>query len=83
MKVDIDEKTLQHISKITDGQYFRATDTDSLEKIYSVINKLEKTKRTVRHFSNYKEIYLYPLTAGLVLLALEILLASTRYRRMP
>jgi len=83
VKVDIDEKTLQHISKTTGGQYFRATDTDSLEKIYSVINDLEKTKRTVRHFSNYQEIYIYPLTAGLILLGLEILLASTRYRRMP
>ena len=83
VKVDIDEKTLKHISKTTGGQYFRATDTDSLKKIYTVINDLEKTKRTVRHFSNYHEIYLYPLIAGLILLALEILLASTRFRRMP
>jgi Ca-activated chloride channel family protein len=83
VKVDIDEKTLQHISKMTGGKYFRATDTDSLQQIYDVINKLEKTKRTVRHFSNYQEIYIYPLIAGLVLLGLEILLASTRYRRMP
>jgi len=83
VKVDIDEKTLKHISETTGGQYFRATDTDSLKKIYAVINKLEKTKRTVRHFSNYREIFLYPLIAGLILLGLEILLASTRYRRMP
>lgn len=83
VKVDIDEKTLQNISEMTGGKYFRATDTDSLEKIYDNINELEKTKRNVRHFSNYREIYLYPLIAGLILIALEILLASTRYRRMP
>ncbi len=83
IKVDIDEKTLQNISEMTGGKYFRATDTDSLEKIYDNINQLEKTKRTVRHFSNYQELYLYPLIAGLTLIALEILLASTRYRRMP
>lgn len=83
VKVDIDEKTLKNLSATTGGQYFRATDTDSLEKIYGVINQLEKTERTVRHFSNYRELYIYPLIAGLILLALEIILAATRYRRMP
>jgi len=83
VKVDIDEKTLQKIAEITGGQYFRATDTDSLKKIYSVINQLEKTKRSVRQFTTYKELYLYPLGAGIMLLALELLLATTRYRRMP
>ena len=82
-KVDIDEKTLKKIAEMTGGQYFRATDTDSLQQIYSVINELEKTKRSVRQFSTYKELYLYPLIGGLVLLALELLLSVTRYRRMP
>jgi len=82
-KVDIDEKTLKKIAEMTGGQYFRATDTDSLQQIYSVINELEKTKRSVRQFSTYKELYLYPLIGGLVLLALELLLSATRYRRMP
>ncbi len=83
VKVDIDEKTLKHISEMTNGKYFRATDTDSLKKIYEEINKLEKTKRIVHQYTNYKELYIWPLLAGLAFLALEVILASTRYRRMP
>ena len=32
-EVDIDEGTLQEIAKITGGQYFRATDLESLESL--------------------------------------------------
>jgi len=83
VKVDIDEKTLQKIADMTGGKYFRATDTDSLEKIYAAINKLEKTKRKVREYSTYKEMFYYPLFAGLILLAIELALSATKYRRMP
>ena len=82
-KVDIDEKTLQKMADMTGGKYFRATDTDSLQKIYEVINKLEKTKRKIRHFSNYREVFAWALIPGLALLALELALASTRYHRVP
>jgi Ca-activated chloride channel family protein len=82
-KVDIDEKTLQKMADATGGKYFRATDTDSLQKIYDVINKLEKTKRKIQHFSNYHEIFAWVLVPGLFFLALELALAATRYRRVP
>lgn len=38
---DLDEDTLQKMSKMTGGQYFRATDTETLHKIYKTINQLE------------------------------------------
>lgn len=82
-KVDIDETTLTRMSEMTGGQYFRATDTDSLEKIYDNINQLEKTEREVRHFSNYRELFHWALIPGLLLIALEIIFAATRYRKMP
>jgi len=41
-RVDIDEDTLKKVARMTNAHYFRATDTDSLNKIYSEINKLEK-----------------------------------------
>ncbi len=43
MQVNIDEATLAKVAAITGGKYFRATDTDSLAKIYTEIDKLEKT----------------------------------------
>jgi Ca-activated chloride channel family protein len=43
MPVDIDEKTLEEISKTTKARYFRATDTDSLREIYAEIDRSEKT----------------------------------------
>ena len=42
VKIDIDDESLTEIAKITDGKYYRATDTESLKEIYSQIDKLEK-----------------------------------------
>ena len=80
MQVDIDEKTLSRVAEMTGARYFRATDTRSLEKIYSEINKMETTTRTRQHFSNYQELFAWPLLAALLLLGLE--LAVSR-RRLP
>lgn len=81
--VEIDEESLKEIAKSTGGQYFRATDTDSLKKIYEVINELETTKRTIKKYEDYEELFLYALLPGLGLLLMERLLAETRYRHLP
>jgi len=44
MQVEIDEMTLMKIAQIANGQYFRATDEESLKSIYKEIEKLEKRK---------------------------------------
>ncbi len=54
--VNIDEKTLRTIAETTGGQYFRATDTTSLESIYEEIDQLEKTKVETQQFVDYKEL---------------------------
>ncbi len=41
---DLDEDTLKEIARITDGQYFRATNQQSLNNIYQKIDKLETTE---------------------------------------
>lgn len=43
-RVEIDEMTLMKIAEIANGQYFRATDEESLKSIYKEIEKLEKHK---------------------------------------
>jgi Ca-activated chloride channel family protein len=83
MKVEIDEEMLKEVSTLTGGQSFRATDTDSLEKIYDSINQLEKTTRKLKKFQQYDELFLYFLIPGLGLLLLELVLNQTRFRRLP
>ncbi len=82
-EVDIDEDTMKEIAKITGGQYFRATDTESLKKIYAQIDKLEKNKIKVKEFMEFKEQFLWPLLGAVVCLFLEMLLANTRFRKIP
>ncbi|MEM6978975.1 MAG: VWA domain-containing protein [Planctomycetota bacterium] len=55
MDVRIDEATLQRISEATGGQYFRATDTDSMRSIYEQIDELEKTEVESMTHVDYRE----------------------------
>jgi Ca-activated chloride channel family protein len=82
-KVDVDEKTLQTVAAATGGTFYRATDTDSLEKIYDQINRLEKTAQTVQKFEHYDELYSWALIPAMALLGFGLLLQNTRLRRLP
>jgi Ca-activated chloride channel family protein len=82
-KVDIDEDTLRKIADETGGKYFRATDTDSLREIYGSIDKMEKTTHTVRSFETHEERFVWFLLPAACLLALELVLGLTRFRRIP
>src|SRR5438270_13131317 len=41
-RVEFNETGLREVSKIADGKFFRATDTESLEQISTDIDQLEK-----------------------------------------
>jgi Ca-activated chloride channel family protein len=82
-KVDVDEKTLQTVANETGGNFYRATDTDSLQKIYEQINRLETTAQTVQKFEHYDELYSWALIPAAVLLGFGLLLQHTRFRRLP
>ena len=81
--VDIDEPTLQQIASITGGQYFRATNNSSLKSIYAEIDKMEKTKISVREFSKKQEEYTRIALVVLGLLLIEWLLRITLLKRIP
>ena len=81
--VDIDEPTLQQIASITGGQYFRATNNSSLKSIYAEIDKMEKTKISVREFSKKQEEYTRIALVVLGLLLIEWLLRITILKRIP
>lgn len=81
--VKFDEKTLQEIATLTSGQYFRATDTNSLRTIFGEIDKLEKSKVEVEKTAQYRDLFMWFVVPGLTCLALEILLSQTLWRRLP
>ena len=82
-RVDLDESTLKEIAKTTGGTYFKATNTKALEEIYSQIDELEKTKVEVKEYMEYQELFHWFLLPGLACLLLEIVLANTRFRKIP
>jgi Ca-activated chloride channel family protein len=82
-RVDIDEESLKKISAMTGGQYFRATDTETLVKIYETIDRLEKTRLQKDDLEDREERYSAFAGPALALLALEMLWGLTRFRRIP
>lgn len=83
MEVEIDEETLQQISDITDGKYFRATDNYKLRQIYQEIDRLEKSKINVKEFSRKEEEYLPFVLTAFIILLFEFLLRKTILRSIP
>jgi len=83
IQIDIDEEGLTEIAKITGGRYFRATDTASLKEVYRQIDSLEKTKMEEAKYTEYSELFTYLLIPAFGILLLEVVLANTRFRRIP
>ncbi len=82
-QVDIDEDTLRDIAQKTNGLYFRAENTQGLQKIYETIDRLEKTEVKVETFAEYSELYSYFLIPAFVMLCLWVVLSNTRFLKMP
>lgn len=81
--VEIDEAVLNQVAEITDGKYFRATDNSKLEEIYNIIDKLEKTRVEITSYRKAKELFYSWVTAGLLLILLELILSRTYLRKLP
>lgn len=80
VQVEIDEGLLKDIAAKTGGEYFRATDNQKLEQIYSQIDKLEKTEIEEFKYYNYDEKYRPLVLLAGALLLFEILLRYTLFR---
>ena len=73
MNSEFDETTLRNIAHMTGGEYFRATDNNSLRSIYQQIDQLEKTKIRVREYSKRTEHFMPFLVVALLCRLLEVL----------
>ncbi len=64
---DIDEKTLAAIAAETGASYFRASDFESLSRVYKIIDALEPVERKETFFRPIKELFYYPLAAAFII----------------
>lgn len=74
---------LAKMSALSGARSYRATNRRELQSIYNDIDRLEKTEIKLRRFTTFTPLFQWPLLAALGLFALELLLANTRYRRVP
>ena len=83
LPVEIDEPTMNKISKETGGRYFRAQKNADLSAVYADIDKMERTKFSVKEFSKRNELFEPYALAAFIVLLLEILLRYIVLKRLP
>ncbi|MBF0188188.1 MAG: VWA domain-containing protein [Magnetococcales bacterium] len=80
---ELDEKSLQALAEIGNGRYFRGSDTERLQEIYTLLDTLEPTIGKQRVLHRRAELYPWPLGMALLLLAAGIALHAMRTHLPP
>ena len=83
VRLEVDEKLLKEVASLTGGQYFRAGDTEALERVYKTIDALEKTEVKVASYHNYEERFSVFLWIGFYCFLAQLILLASRLRRIP
>ena len=63
---DLDEDMLKQLAELTQGQYFRARNTQELTAIYQLINELEPVEQETRSYRPTKALYYWFLCFSLL-----------------
>src|SRR5262249_21410166 len=74
---------LGKMAALSNAKFYRATNRRELQNIYDDIDRLEKTEVKLRRFTTYRPLFQWPLLAAFGLLTIELILANTRFRRVP
>ena len=82
VRADLDEESLATIARLTDGEYFRATDARAMSEVLDRIDRLEKTRLTAPKSEKIDELYLPPLAGGVVFFALALLGGETLWLKV-
>jgi Ca-activated chloride channel family protein len=80
---EFDEETLKEIARIGEGEYFRAQDTSGLDRIFGLIDEMEKTEIRRRTHVESEEWFHWFAAAGLGFGLLSMLGEETFWRRYP
>jgi Ca-activated chloride channel family protein len=82
-EVQIDEELLEGIAERTGGEFFRATDPESLRQIFGRIDELEKSEIEHQAFRRYRDLYPPVLLAAAALLVVAAFVWSAGLRVVP
>ena len=78
--VEIDEALLKQISDLTGGTYNRATDTKTLNNIYSKIDQMEKYKIEGIKWRRVEDKFKWFVLIAVICMVIETMLRSTYFR---
>jgi len=79
----VNDELLQTIANRTNGRFFKADEDGVLEKIFSTINDLEKTKVETATLTRYSEKAWPWILIALLLALAEGIALNTRWRKFP
>jgi Ca-activated chloride channel family protein len=84
---DLDEPLMKAIAQKTGGEYFRATDLQSLQRIYTLLDEIEALSEDTLSYRPVDELYQWPLAFALLLtMILAVgkagLLSAYRFKRV-
>jgi len=79
----VDEDLLRQIAKETGGIYRRATRPEELKSFLDEIDRLEKSRIEMKEYRSYDERMAILAWTALAFLLIEIILASTRFLKIP
>ena len=83
MDPPVQERILQKMAETTGGIYRRAADEASLQDVYDEINAMETSEIESSRYRTYADVFQPFAAAGLMLLAVHVLLSCTWLRRIP
>lgn len=83
LETKIDEQALKNIASATGGQYFRATDSHALRKVFEEIDSLEKSRIKVNNFTQTEENFTPWILIALCSMMAYLLLRYIVLRRIP
>ncbi len=81
--VQVDEAALKQVADIGGGNFYRATDSKSLEGIYEKIDELEKSTIEMSQTKEYRDLFPWCVGVGAALLGLHLVLGQTIWRTLP
>jgi Ca-activated chloride channel family protein len=79
----IDEELLREMAQTGGGEYFHASDSAGLTKVYAQIDRMEKSEFGETKYSEYTELFPWFAGPGLVLILAIGILNETRFRSLP
>ena len=82
-RTDVDEDSLRKIADSTGGQFFRSNSLEDLQRVYDLIDELEKSEVKVKNHQLWREWFQWFLWTGAGLLFLEVVLSQIVCRRVP